>query len=43
MYFSQPTNTVYNVQQMLVVAFEFTRAAQSFRINFLWGPRGQKF
>ena len=27
MYGFQPTNTVYNVQQMLVGAFEFTDAA----------------
>ena len=42
MYGSQPTNTVYNVQQILVIAFEFTDAAYGFTINFLCGPQGQK-
>jgi len=42
MYSSQPTNTVYSVQQILVIAFEFTGVAHGFLINFLCETLGQK-
>lgn len=44
MYCSQPTNAVFNVQvqQILVVAFEFTGAELGFMVNTLCGPRGPK-
>jgi len=42
MYGSQPTKTAYNVQQILVIAFEFTGVAHGVTINFLCGPWGQK-
>lgn len=35
-------NTVYSVQQIVVVAFEFTSVAREFMINILCGPQGQK-
>jgi len=42
MYAFQPTNTVYNVQHILVVAFEFTGVARGFMVSFLCSPWGQK-
>ena len=42
MYGSQPTNTIYNVQQILLAAFQFTGAARGYLINFLCGPWVQK-
>jgi len=41
-YGSQTTNTVYNVERILVIAFEFTGAVHSFVINFMCGSQGQK-
>jgi len=35
-------NTVYDVQSILVVAFEFTSAAHGFKVKRLCGSRGQK-
>lgn len=35
-------NTVYSVQQIVVVASEFTGVARGFMINISCGPQGQK-
>jgi len=42
MYGSQPTIQFVNVQQIFVVAFEFSGAAGSFKMNFFCGPPCQK-